>query len=48
MQYNAGMGGYNYDGEMNDYDNPKVQVSTVFQNLTHLHDQNIKGNRDSR
>jgi hypothetical protein len=25
MQYNAGMGGYVHDGEMNDYDNPKVQ-----------------------
>ena len=27
MQYNAGMGGYVHDGEINDYDNPKVQVS---------------------
>lgn len=24
MQYNAGMGGYIHDGEINDYDNPKV------------------------
>ena len=27
MQYNAGMGGYVHDNEVNDYDNPKVQVS---------------------
>jgi NADPH-dependent curcumin reductase CurA len=29
MQYNAGMAGYVHDGEMNDYDNPKVAVSTL-------------------
>ena len=28
MQYNAGMGGFVYqEGQANDYDNPKVQVS---------------------
>ena len=30
MQYNAGMGGYIHDGEINDYDNPKVKVSIHF------------------
>ena len=29
MQYNAGMGGHVHDGEMNDYDNPKVAVSNT-------------------
>lgn len=29
MQYNAGMGGYVHDGEMNDYENVKVQVSNT-------------------
>lgn len=29
MQYNAGMGGYIHDGEINDYDNPKVKKIRV-------------------
>ena len=27
QQYNAGMGGFNYEDGQQDYDNPKVQVS---------------------
>ena len=30
MQYNAGMGGFNYEDGQQDYDNQKVQVSIKF------------------
>ena len=30
MQYNAGMGGFNYDEGQQDYDNPKVQVRLIY------------------
>lgn len=30
MQYNAGMGGYVHEDGINDYDNPKVQVSQYY------------------
>ena len=33
MQYNAGMGGYIHDGDINDYDNEKVQVSTHYSKI---------------
>jgi len=29
MQYNAGMNGYIHEDGINDYDNPKVQVSKI-------------------